>query len=323
MNRSDLYGCSSYWRNNNVQQTHRSFSFKKYFLIVPIFGITVLSPGTIDVSSALQNEAVIICQQRESLEERLDRLFNGDISKHKLMPYIKDKVEKLMGSELEKKDLETTLSNLSAYEDYIIQASKEKGLDINFVKAYFAMESMGDQEAESEKGAKGLGGMMVSAAKEVNLRVDDHVDERVSPKSIFGSVSYMKEKCIDRFNDYVLGMIAYNVGPTWTSENTTHILKSYDIMKNKRIPLESRWYVLHVLAKTLIFSNPDVYNLQVQKKELVSRMIRSEEVIKRDITIKRLANIHKVKVSDLKRVNPAIKADLVPKGTTINIPHYL
>ncbi|MEM4266822.1 MAG: transglycosylase SLT domain-containing protein, partial [Candidatus Nanoarchaeia archaeon] len=228
----------------------------------------------------------------------------------------------LVNSEEWKRELEYCLSNLSAFEDYIHEACKETGLGVNFIKAYLAMESRGNANAISNKGATGLGGMMKLAAIESDLKVNHHIDERFDPKSIIGSARYMK-KCIDRFGDVIAGLIAYNWGPTNVADNLDIILSSKDLIKDQRLPLESRWYVIQVLARMKIFSNADFYNLKVEQKPLFSKMIFDEHIIKKNTTFKQLAKVFKVNEEILRKVNPALRADIIPEGTVIKIPHSI
>ncbi|MFH1332521.1 MAG: transglycosylase SLT domain-containing protein [archaeon] len=236
------------------------------------------------------------------------------------MPYVNNKVEEFVNSEMWRKDLELALSNLSAFEDYILEASKETELGVNFIKAYLALESLGNHDAVSKKGATGLGGLMESAAKEVGLKKTRHIDERFDPKSIIGSARYMR-KYIDYFDDVILGLVAYNWGPTRVYDNLDSIKKCDDLIKNRNISLESRYYVVHVLARLKIFSDHDSYNLNFERKPLFSSMTNHEHITDKDISIKHLAKIHKVGEEALKRINPSLIAEIIPKGTVVKIPH--
>jgi hypothetical protein len=309
---------SSYWRNNPVNQTNRKISFKKYIVMLPLFGLSVLSPiNTHDPNAMHTNSGY--SKVEESLECKLNRISVGGVSRYGLTEKVKDKIQRIIKNEDAKIELEEALSNLSAFDEYFEKASKDYNLDINFIKAYVAKESNGNPHAQSNKGAVGLGGMMELAAKEANLRVDEHIDERVDPKSIVGSAKYMKD-CIGRFNDFVVGMIAYNVGPTWTYNNIKVVLNGSDIVMNKSIPFESRNYILEVLARAEIFSRPEFYGLNFVRKNPISN-IRSEEfVITKRTTMNNLAKIHRVKLDELKKVNPSIKTELIPQGTKVHIP---
>ncbi|MFH1210821.1 MAG: transglycosylase SLT domain-containing protein [archaeon] len=319
MVRSDFNGCASYWRNNHVEEKNSSSSFKKY-LVIPLFAATLILPSSIHPSSALTfNPKNAVYRLEETLENRVDRTFNRGITKHNLGSKVKARIEKLVGSEDSRKELELILSKLSAYDDYFEQASRETGYDINFIKAYVAQESEGNTHAESHKGAAGLGGLMPVAAREVELTVNHNVDERFDPKAIVASSKYMK-KYIDYFKDHVVGLIAYNAGPTWTLDNLSKILGHADIVKNAMIPYESRDYILQVAAKMQIFSDPSRFNINFSKAKPMSSLRVGEYVAGKDVPLNKVAKLHNVKVTDLKMVNPAIRSDFVPKGTKVHIP---
>ncbi len=324
MDSGDSRGCSSYRRNKIVRVLDKIYSansIRKYVIMAPIILNTLLFPSHTHMFSAKINEDRVKVEKKLTLEERLEAALSY-VNPKNVKPYIEEKVDNLVKSEEWRKELEYCLSNLSAFEDYIEEASKETGLGINFIKAYLTLESRGNPEAISKKGATGLGGMMKLAAKESELKVDHHIDERFDPKSIIASARYMR-RCIDRFGDVITGLLAYNWGPTSVSDNLNVIMESQDLVKDKRIPLESRWYVVQVLARMKIFSNASFYNLKIEQKPLFSKMFYYEHVVNKDTTLKHLAKLYKVDLEDLRKVNPSLRADIVPTGTKVKIPHKI
>lgn len=331
MKRSDSDGCSSYRRNESVSGLDKPqtlSSWKKYAVLIPIFINTALFPSVTHLSAnkVYNNhenfKEVRNIERGPNLETKLLDMFTNGANPKNVMPYVNSKIEEVVNSEMWKKELELSLSNLSAFEDYIHEASRDTGLGVNFIKSYLALESLGNPYAVSRKGATGLGGLMEAAAKEVGIKKTRHIDERFDPKSIIGSARYMK-KYIGYFDDVILGLIAYNWGPTRVYDNLDNIKGCDDLIKNKDIPLESRYYVVHVLARLKIFSDHNSYNLNFERKPLFSSMVNHEHVTDKDTPIKHLAKVFKVDEEELKRVNPSLIAEIIPKGTVVKIPHKI
>jgi len=312
MTRSDFYGCLSN-RQNNAHGLGSLRSIKKYLFIIPL-AVGLFYPHTVcNPHTNLADEPKLYFYQ-DSVKDNFDRYFLTKNLKSKVDIAVKN----LVNSKDSKNELGKVLSELSAYDNFILEASKFKDLDVNFIKAYSAQESSGNPNAESPRGAKGLGGLIKDTAKEVGLVVNHLVDERVDPKATLGSAAYMKS-CIDRFN-IILGLVAYNRGPSWVSKNLDNILKKPDILNNDAIPLESRRYIVEVLARFEIFSNPQGYGLQFESKKPISREFHKQHLTKNGVSLKNLANLYKVRLADLKKANPAIKSDSVPKGINVYIP---
>ncbi len=324
MNRSDFYGVSSFWRNNGVLGLSRYSSIKN-LMAIPLVATILFYPanisgGVLEFTSA-DNQSYRLSipsyEKSKFLEEKLDKMFDEYFLKGNLTKRIDSKINELLGSEDSKKGLELTLSKLSAYEDYMIEASKETELDINFIKAYIAQESNGNYDSKSNKGSTGFGGLRELAAKETGLRVDEYVDERFDPRSIVASARYMK-KCIERFG-HIIGLVAYNSGPYRTSKNLKQILKKPDILRNEVIPGESRDYITQVLARTKIFSSPEEYKLDFIKKEYISMGFK-QHYTKEDTSLRKLAKKYGISISDLRKANPSLKTDIIPKDVVVHIP---
>lgn len=313
-------------RNSNEERSRSNYLKRiKYFVATPLFLANTLLPlNKIDSMDStyklppLTGSYIEHSSIEQSNPRDIDRIFQEELPKYKLMPRIELKVDKLL-TQNAKKDLENTIYNLSEYSDVIVDESFKAGLDANFVIAYMAQESKGDIKA-SYKGAVGLGGLMRNAALEMGLRVNDYIDERIGPRAIKGSIGYMKN-CIDTFGDHITGLIAYNIGPTWTQKNIANIKKQSDITKNKVIPEQSKAYVVNVIATTKIISNPEEYELEIKKKPLASKKVREKYTTEKPTTLKEIAKKYKTTVNELRSVNPSLKSDSLPKDITLDIPY--
>jgi soluble lytic murein transglycosylase-like protein len=81
-------------------------------------------------------------------------------------------------------------------------------VDSRLVAAVIWVESSGDPNAVSRKGAKGLMQLMPDTARK--LGVDDVLDPG---QNVDGGVRYLREQ-LDRHGDLSLALAAYNAGPT-------------------------------------------------------------------------------------------------------------
>ncbi len=97
-------------------------------------------------------------------------------------------------------------NRISQYDDVIMNASKEFGIDPKLIKAVIAAESAGKENAVSTAGAKGLMQIMDSTAGELGIENVFNPSE-----NIYGGAKYLKSM-IDRFGDTDLGLAAYNAG---------------------------------------------------------------------------------------------------------------
>jgi soluble lytic murein transglycosylase-like protein len=111
------------------------------------------------------------------------------------------------------------------------------------------VESGGDANALSPKGARGLWQLMPDTARRYGLRVDVKVDERLDPlKSTHAAVHYLRD-LYDMFHDWSLALAAYNAG-----ENRIHnvmertgVRRFAEMAERRLLPSETIQYVPAVL----------------------------------------------------------------------------
>ena len=93
------------------------------------------------------------------------------------------------------------------------EAASEYNLDPNLVARLIKQESQFNPSAVSPTGASGMFQFTAGTARDMGLRVDDEVDERMDPQlSAKAGARYIRRQ-IDAFDgDVVLGVAAYNAG---------------------------------------------------------------------------------------------------------------
>ena len=101
------------------------------------------------------------------------------------------------------------------------------GLDPNLVRAVIYVESAGDKNAVSNKGAEGLMQLMPGTASDIG--VSNSFDPA---QNIYGGTRYLGTM-LKRFKRVDLALWGYNAGP--------------GSVKSKRLPLETKRYIPNVL----------------------------------------------------------------------------
>jgi len=97
--------------------------------------------------------------------------------------------------------------NLGNIDQWIEEAAEMTSLDPELIKAVIAVESGGNPNVVSTKGACGLMQLMPETSR--MLKVDDPFDPR---QNIIGGAGYLKY-LLDEFGELDLALAAYNAGP--------------------------------------------------------------------------------------------------------------
>ncbi len=176
---------------------------------------------------------------------------------------------------------------------------------------YLAVAESSLRNAVSSAGAKGLWQFRDDAAKELDLEISSHVDERYHlEKSTIAACKYLlKQK--ERFGTWALAAAAYNMGPSALSRAIAEQRESsyYDL----NVSDETNRYVFRIVAIKEIMKNPEKFGFYLRKNELYPP-IKEYKIIEVDSTISSLADFaHQYNMSyrHLKIMNPwMIKSDL-------------
>ena len=185
---------------------------------------------------------------------------------------------------------------------------REEGLPDDF-KYLVLQESALISDAVSSSNAVGFWQFKKAAAKEVNLRVDGVVDERMNIVSASrGAAKYLKKYNKLFFNNWLYALQSYNVGPGGA-------LRSLDKKKYgaKRMVIDKRthWYVKKYLAHKIAFE-PALNSRNSNRKlaELTSKEFENlREVNKK----------YGVDMEVLKDYNKWLKAKRIPGDKTYTV----
>lgn len=141
--------------------------------------------------------------------------------------------------------VETTAPQASTFiESVLMQHALPREL-----AAVIVVESAGNPDALSPKGARGLWQLMPDTARRYGLRVDARVDERVDPlKSTHAAARYLRD-LYEMFQDWPLALAAYNAGENRIQSliNRTGIRHFAELAERRLLPRETAQYVPAVL----------------------------------------------------------------------------
>ena len=124
------------------------------------------------------------------------------------------------------------VNSATSYDDLLIQAAIQQGLEPEFVRSVARIESNLRQDAVSNKGAIGLMQLMPGTA--TLLGVDPHSAEG----NVLGGAKFLRELLLKYNGDPALALAAYNAGPG-------------AVQKYNGVPpyLETRQYIIRVLRE--------------------------------------------------------------------------
>lgn len=176
--------------------------------------------------------------------------------------------------------------------------------------------------AQSRVGATGLWQFMPGTAKEVGLRIDPLVDERLDPeRATQGAMLYL-ERMHTYFEDWALAMAAYNAGPG-TVNRAIRRSGSRDFWRLRRfLPSETRMYVPGFIAAAYLAEYYQAHDIQPELPPLDFQLTQTV-LIRRPLSFKRIAEITGLSIEAIRDLNPAYRKDLIPgyqRGHYLTVP---
>ena len=152
------------------------------------------------------------------------------------------------------------LARSTVYRELIEMELADAGLPRDLL--YLAMiESGFNQVALSRAKAVGLWQFMSGTAKQYQLRIDQHIDERRDAlKSTRAAANYLAD-LYQEFGDWHLAVAAYNGGPgrIRNGMNKHQVDNFWDLAGKNYLPLETVRYVPKLIAALLIAKQPEKY----------------------------------------------------------------
>lgn len=173
------------------------------------------------------------------------------------------------------------------------------------------IESALNPRAKSRVGATGLWQFMFNTAKDLDLKVNSYVDERMDPiKSSEAAAKYLSE-LYARFNDWNLAIAAYNYGPG----NIRRAIKAsgYSNFWNLRgyLPKETANYVPSFIATLYLFEFAHKHEIKIKSKQMKLALTDSIP-IKKMVSFSHIADKIGVPLDTLNFLNPSYIHSIIP-----------
>ncbi len=173
------------------------------------------------------------------------------------------------------------------------------------------IESALNPRAKSRVGATGLWQFMFNTAKDLDLKVNSYVDERMDPiKSSEAAAKYLSE-LYARFNDWNLAIAAYNYGPG----NIRRAIKAsgYSNFWNLRgyLPKETANYVPSFIATLYLFEFAHKHEIKMKSKQMKLALTDSIP-IKKMVSFSHIADKIGVSTDTLNFLNPSYIHSIIP-----------
>lgn len=235
------------------------------------------------------------CKQKK---EKSEKTFEKDIDRNVCL---------LLGNQYNKKRIMKHFSNLSQYEDIIINAAEKTDLKKNYLLSVYASESGGELRAKSKAKAVGPAQFMIPTAIDLGLEVNDFIDERYHPKSLEKGAVYLN-KLKRNFGNELLASIAYN----WGYGRTKKLIKKHGTNWNDikdELPTETKNYVIRIFSRKEILDNMQQYEFTYNQKPLFSQKIgnSNNHVVKQGENIYQIRKNYGMTIDSLKELNPEIR----------------
>ena len=184
-------------------------------------------------------------------------------------------------------------------------------------------ESMLVPGARSSASAAGLWQLMPATAREMGLRVDGTVDERLDVFASTEAAVLMLKQLYAYFGDWHLTLAAYNAGPARVRRAIRAAGDYTNYAKVRRfLPRESQQYVASFMAAAYTLNFYEDYGLNPNQQYGDIDGLRTLTVY-RNLNFGRLARACEVDYRTLRRLNPQFVRGYVPRsvaGYLLRVP---
>ena len=179
------------------------------------------------------------------------------------------------------------------------------------------IESALNPVAVSRVGATGLWQFMLRTGKGYGLEVNSLVDERRDPyKATEAAVRYLKD-LYAIYGDWNLVIAAYNCGPGNVNKAIARSGGKRDYWQiYYQLPRETRGYVPAFIAATYIMHHYADHNICPAHSDNTTTALDTVQVNER-IHLEQIAGVLDLPVSELRRLNPQFKKDVIPGDSKV------
>ncbi len=176
---------------------------------------------------------------------------------------------------------------------------------------FIALIESGLENVTSPAGASGFWQFLKGTARDYNLEVNDHIDERYHVEKATEAACRYFLDAYETFGNWTLVAAAFNAGPRRISDllKRQHVSSYYDL----QMPEETNRYVYRILAVKTIFANPTTYGFHVKFEELYPQVPTRDIVVNHSVNdLVIFAQQYGISYKTLRIFNPWIRKDKLP-----------
>ncbi|MGQ9483825.1 MAG: lytic transglycosylase domain-containing protein [Desulfosoma sp.] len=177
------------------------------------------------------------------------------------------------------------------------------------------VESRFHGHVRSGAGASGFWQLMPKTARTLGLRVDAWVDERFDPiKATRAAAVYLMD-LYERFGSWEMALAAYNAGDGAVRQAMRQYRCEdfWTLLKKNALPYQTRQFVPKVLAAVEVLRDFQRYGLEKPSYEPLWAF--TTVWVQHSLSLEQASLWTGVPLQDLRRLNPALRRDQIPKGT--------
>lgn len=172
---------------------------------------------------------------------------------------------------------------------------------------------------EYNSGGRGIWRLRETEAKELGLRVDKDVDERLDPAASTMAAAERLKALKARFGSWTLAMAAHLLGDAFIAQAVNEAGGQADYYR-LYLPDGLDQLPSTVLAGKIIFQDPGTFGYHQGAERGWPSLSSRRETVKQTTTIRELANQYQKDYKTFRDMNPHLLSGVVPAGVTVNIP---
>lgn len=197
------------------------------------------------------------------------------------------------------------------YYPYIEQVLAEKQLP-DELKHLVMVESAMETEATSSMAAVGLWQIRYATGRDLGLKINSVIDERLDPYAATeAAISYL-EKLYGLYDDWLLAIAAYNCGLGNLNKAIVRSGGSRNFWRvNRYLPQETRSYIPAFMALVYLNHFQPEHNLRPVYPLLSFRKVDTVRLY-HEVPLEKIAATSAVSLNELKFLNPALIKDRIP-----------
>lgn len=250
----------------------------------------------------------VVKTRLESLSTDVEMRYSNDVQKQ-IDIYIK--------SDYGRRHLSNLLGKAAYYMPIFERELRKAGLPEE-LKYIPLIESALDAKATSSQGAAGLWQFMPIAARGYDMKITGAVDDRRDPYLSTERACRMFKDLYEKFGDWSLVVAAYNCGPGTLQralrkaggDKTKHNFWTI----SQYLPSQTRKYLPKFIAMTYVMNFYGAHDIQSAEK---SQILATDTVLMYgQRSLREIARLTDVSLSDLKSLNPHFRGDVVPGSSS-------